>query len=133
MKTGLMQQIKLLIDEYSANKEKFLLPMYSNKQVSEVISNKLKLKGIIHYTEVQMQRKIEKFKENSDECKKTTGNYNVTQKWLEMFHNISFEDPNFQPVYTLSSSKSLKELPKEKWKPQKKLMNTTLKVPPPKR
>ena len=78
MKTGLMQQIKLLIDEYSANKEKFLLPMYSNKQVSEVISNKLKLKGIIHYTEVQMQRKIEKFKENSDECKKTTGNYNVT-------------------------------------------------------
>lgn len=98
--------VKLLINVYREQKEKFLSPMYNKRNVWELISRELAKHDILK-SPMKCDEKWRNLKKTYDKVlkeKHSTGNSNSHWRYFEDMHEIYSQDPHFNPKFTISST-----------------------------
>lgn len=98
--------VKLLIEIYKANKEKFDSPSFTKKKVWEIISTKLNKYGY-NKSGVKCDEKWRNLRKTYDKVRteiNKTGNAKVTWKFYEDFQEMYWKDPFYVPVATASTT-----------------------------
>ncbi|KAG5884404.1 hypothetical protein JTB14_007002 [Gonioctena quinquepunctata] len=98
--------VKLLIDIYKHNKNKFDSPSFTKKKVWEIISLELSKFGY-NKSGVKCDEKWRNLRKMYDKVRtelNKTGNSKITWKFYEDFQEMYWKDPHFVPIATASST-----------------------------